>query len=124
MDAILDMRMPDVLKEISIGQEIRDALLGHANNLRDIFDFVLNYERGRWDEIDRRRRAWESTKTRFPLAIWRQSNGRGGCSQRTMRKSRSRQSLRDWSRMSGYRREPAANHIRSERGRIAAACYI
>ena len=51
MDAILDMRMPDVLKEISIGDEIRDALLGHANNLRDIFDVVLNYERGRWDEI-------------------------------------------------------------------------
>jgi EAL and modified HD-GYP domain-containing signal transduction protein len=51
MDAILDMRMPDVLKEIAIGDEIRDALLGHTNKLREIFDFVLNYERGRWDEI-------------------------------------------------------------------------
>jgi len=51
MDAILDMRMPDVLKEIAIGDEIRDALLGNTNRLREIFDFVLNYERGRWDEI-------------------------------------------------------------------------
>jgi c-di-GMP-related signal transduction protein len=51
MDAILDMRMPDVLKEITIHQEIRDALMGKANKLREIFEFALNYERGRWDEI-------------------------------------------------------------------------
>jgi EAL and modified HD-GYP domain-containing signal transduction protein len=51
MDAILDMRMPDVLKEITIHQEIRDALMGKANKLRDIFEFALNYERGHWDEI-------------------------------------------------------------------------
>ena len=51
MDAILDMRMPDVLREITIHQEIRDALMGKANKLREIFEFALNYERGRWDEI-------------------------------------------------------------------------
>jgi c-di-GMP-related signal transduction protein len=47
MDGILDMRRPDVLKEIAI----RDALLGKTNKLRDIFDFVRNYERGCWEEI-------------------------------------------------------------------------
>ena len=51
MDAILDMRMPDVLKEIAIGEEIRNALLGKSNALRRILDVVLNYERGNWDEI-------------------------------------------------------------------------
>jgi c-di-GMP-related signal transduction protein len=51
MDAILDRRMPDVLREITIHQEIRDALMGKANKLRAIFEFALNYERGRWDEI-------------------------------------------------------------------------
>jgi c-di-GMP-related signal transduction protein len=51
MDAILDMRMPDVLKEITIHEEIRDALMGKANKLREIFEFALNYERGHWDEI-------------------------------------------------------------------------
>ena len=51
MDGILDMRMPDVLKEIAIREDIRDALLGKANKLRDIFDFVRNYERGCWEEI-------------------------------------------------------------------------
>jgi c-di-GMP-related signal transduction protein len=43
--------MPDVLREITIHQEIRDALMGKANKLRAIFEFALNYERGRWDEI-------------------------------------------------------------------------
>jgi c-di-GMP-related signal transduction protein len=51
MDGILDMRMPDVLKEIAIREDIRDALLGKANRLRDIFEFVRNYERGCWEEI-------------------------------------------------------------------------
>jgi c-di-GMP-related signal transduction protein len=51
MDAILDMRMPDVLRKITIHQEIRDALMGKANKLREIFEFALNYERGCWEEI-------------------------------------------------------------------------
>lgn len=51
MDGILDMRMPDVLKEIAISEDIRDALLGKTNKLRDIFEFVRNYERGCWEEV-------------------------------------------------------------------------
>jgi c-di-GMP-related signal transduction protein len=51
MDGILDMRMPNVLKEIAVREDIRDALLGNANKLRDIFEFVRNYERGCWEEI-------------------------------------------------------------------------
>jgi c-di-GMP phosphodiesterase len=51
MDGILDMRMPDVLKEIAIRDDIRDALQGKTNKLRDILDFVRNYERGCWEEI-------------------------------------------------------------------------
>jgi c-di-GMP-related signal transduction protein len=51
VDGILDMRMPDVLKEIAISEDIRDALLGKTNKRRDIFEFVRNYERGCWGEI-------------------------------------------------------------------------
>jgi c-di-GMP-related signal transduction protein len=51
MDAIQDMPMPDALKEITIHQEICDALMGKANELREIFEFALHYERGRSDEI-------------------------------------------------------------------------
>jgi EAL and modified HD-GYP domain-containing signal transduction protein len=44
MDAILDIRVPDVLREIAIREEIRDAL-------RDICELVLHYEPGYWEKI-------------------------------------------------------------------------
>lgn len=50
-DAILDMRMPDVLREIALQEETRDALLGKVNALRDIFELVLHYEPGYWEKI-------------------------------------------------------------------------
>ena len=54
MDAVLDMALVDVLKEIKLREEIRDALLGGENPLREIFDLVLHYERGCWTEVGRR----------------------------------------------------------------------
>ena len=45
-DWILDMRMPDVLKEIATREDIRDALLGARNKLGEIFEFMGYYERG------------------------------------------------------------------------------
>jgi c-di-GMP-related signal transduction protein len=47
----LDMRMSDVLKEIAVRADIRDALTGKSNALRDIFDSLLNYERGNWEDL-------------------------------------------------------------------------
>jgi EAL and modified HD-GYP domain-containing signal transduction protein len=52
IDAILDMKMEDVLKEIAIRADIRDALLGERNSLREVFDLALSYEMGAWDGID------------------------------------------------------------------------
>ncbi len=52
LDAILDMPMEDVLKEIAIQHEIRDALLGEENLLRRVFDVAVMYERGSWDRLD------------------------------------------------------------------------
>ena len=51
VDAILDMKMQDVLHEIAIGEDIRDALLGGKNKLREIFDLAVKYEMGRWDAL-------------------------------------------------------------------------
>jgi c-di-GMP-related signal transduction protein len=52
MDAILDMPMEDILREISIHEEIHDALLGKKNRLREIFDLGLHYELGTWEEFE------------------------------------------------------------------------
>jgi len=51
MDAVLDMELTDILKEINVREEIRDALLGTANPLREVFSLALNYERGCWEEV-------------------------------------------------------------------------
>jgi c-di-GMP-related signal transduction protein len=52
MDAILDMKIADILQEIAIGSEIRDALLGKKNPLREVFNIALLYEAGSWEAID------------------------------------------------------------------------
>jgi EAL and modified HD-GYP domain-containing signal transduction protein len=44
--------MEDVLKEIAIRPEIRDALLGGHNLLSEVFDLALQYEKGAWEGID------------------------------------------------------------------------
>ncbi|HKS80690.1 MAG TPA: HDOD domain-containing protein [Candidatus Acidoferrales bacterium] len=52
VDAILDMKMKDVLDEISIRAEIREALLGKSNKFRDVFEVVLAYEIGDWSRME------------------------------------------------------------------------
>lgn len=52
IDAILDMKMADVLKEVTVQEEIRDALLGERNPLRRVLDVVLLYERAEWEALD------------------------------------------------------------------------
>lgn len=52
IDAILDMKMEDVLKELALREEIRQALLGAQNILRRVFQIVLLYEAGAWDELN------------------------------------------------------------------------
>ena len=39
MDAVLDMDLADILKEINVREEIRDALLGATNPLRERIQF-------------------------------------------------------------------------------------
>ncbi len=52
IDAILDMTMADILDELKLREDIRDALLGRKNGLRDVFDVALLYEMARWEELD------------------------------------------------------------------------
>jgi c-di-GMP-related signal transduction protein len=52
IDAILDMTMADILNELKLREDIRDALMGRKNGLRDVFDVALLYETARWEELD------------------------------------------------------------------------
>jgi EAL and modified HD-GYP domain-containing signal transduction protein len=49
LDAILDMSMDTILKQITVAAEIRHALLGQDNRLRRVLDLVQAYNRGDWN---------------------------------------------------------------------------
>ena len=51
MDALLNMRMVDVLVEIPVDEEIKKALLGKSSRYRPIFEVVLDYESGTWEQL-------------------------------------------------------------------------
>jgi c-di-GMP-related signal transduction protein len=51
MDALLNMRMLDVLTQIPVAQEINKALLGKESRYRPIFEVVLDYQSGTWEQL-------------------------------------------------------------------------
>ncbi len=51
MDALLNMRMSDVSLEIPVNEEIKRALLGKPSWYRPIFEVVLDYESGTWEQL-------------------------------------------------------------------------
>src|ERR1700740_570042 len=51
MDALLNMRMADILKEIPVNEDIKKALLGKSSRYRPIFEVALDYESGTWEQL-------------------------------------------------------------------------
>ena len=54
LDAIMDRPLPGLLADMPIADEIKAALLGEENRLRDVFEYVLAYERGDWEKLSER----------------------------------------------------------------------
>jgi len=52
MDVLLNVPMAVVLKDITVGDEIKNALLGRASRYRPIFEVVLDYESGTWEQLE------------------------------------------------------------------------
>ncbi len=58
LDALLDRPLPEILKEIALDEEIKDALLSiKPNRLGLIYKLMQAYERGEWETISRFTRA-------------------------------------------------------------------
>lgn len=53
LDAVLDMPFEQALGFIALPDKVKDALLGKANDYKDVLDFVRMYERGEWTELSR-----------------------------------------------------------------------
>ncbi len=51
IDAILDRPLEEILKDLPLSDDIKDALCGKPNRLRAVFDYVLAYEKGDWDRV-------------------------------------------------------------------------
>jgi EAL and modified HD-GYP domain-containing signal transduction protein len=52
MDALLNVPMAVVLQDIAVGDEIKKALLGRTSRYRPIFEVVLDYESGTWEQLE------------------------------------------------------------------------
>ena len=51
LDVLLSLPMDDVLKEVSLSDELSDALRGKDNDLRRLLDLVVAYEKGDWEKV-------------------------------------------------------------------------
>lgn len=53
LDVLLGRPMMDVIDGISLDPMVKSALLGEENLLYKIFELVLSYENGEWEQVDR-----------------------------------------------------------------------
>ncbi len=51
VDALLDRPIEQVLSNLPVSPELRTALSGGANRLRDVYDMLIAYERADWDAL-------------------------------------------------------------------------
>lgn len=51
IDALLNVRWVDVLPEILMADEIKKALTGRPSRDRPVFEDVLDYESGTWEQL-------------------------------------------------------------------------
>jgi EAL and modified HD-GYP domain-containing signal transduction protein len=54
IDAILGRPLNEILKDLPLSDEVKDALSGKPNRLRAVFDYALAYEKGDWDGLSAR----------------------------------------------------------------------
>lgn len=66
LDAILDRPLADILKDMPLAADAKDALLGTENHLHDVYKYVLAYERADWDELSHRAAKLDADQNLLP----------------------------------------------------------
>jgi len=73
LDVLFARPLPEILAELPVSQEIRSALLGGSNVLRDVFEAVLAYEVADWQKFqetaDRARLRGGSVAEQYDAAV-------------------------------------------------------
>ncbi|MDT8715188.1 HDOD domain-containing protein [Clostridium sp. 19966] len=52
LDAMLDISMEDIMKEMSLPQEVKEALCGKENFFKHLLDLVVGYQEGDWKKVN------------------------------------------------------------------------
>jgi EAL and modified HD-GYP domain-containing signal transduction protein len=51
IDTILGRPLEEILKDLPLSDEIKEALLGNPSRLRSVYEYTLAYEKGDWDRL-------------------------------------------------------------------------
>ncbi|WNF37436.1 HDOD domain-containing protein [Bacillaceae bacterium IKA-2] len=65
IDVLLNRSMGEIVKELPLSTDVREALLGKDNQIRKTLDLVLNYEKSNWNETETERYFSSLTQERF-----------------------------------------------------------
>ena len=66
IDAIMDKPMREILPQLALPDEIKEALTGKENRFKHILDLVLSYERGEWDDFARLSEITDFSESEMP----------------------------------------------------------
>jgi len=51
IDALLDMPMTDILATLPLCEDVKSAILGRPGRYSDVYQLLVNFERGEWDPV-------------------------------------------------------------------------
>jgi EAL and modified HD-GYP domain-containing signal transduction protein len=51
IDSLINRPIEEILGELPMDSEVKDALMGKRNTFRDIYELIICYERGRWERL-------------------------------------------------------------------------
>ncbi len=51
IDGLIDKPKAEILAELPLADDIRAALLGKQNNLREVYELLIDYEEGHWEKF-------------------------------------------------------------------------
>ena len=53
MDVLMNIPIENILSELPVSKDVKDALLGKENMLSDLLKLIREYERGNWEEVNK-----------------------------------------------------------------------
>ncbi len=66
IDALIDRPLPELLNELSLSKEVKEALLDDGASLGKVYRLVIAYERGDWESVASLADTLKATRTRVP----------------------------------------------------------